>query len=154
MKAWTRIKILIETSNSSASQTTAAGNAAAQERTPTVKKSDVPDKYFVVKNNEYVRVRYIVLYAERYKVKKWVDLIWLFHNFEQSVFNFFRFLWKLRTNKLVHLLNENRFALFLIAYSLLLVFIGLMNSRAFHKYIKMSYRKLSNFFLGDASSYD
>lgn len=32
--------------------------------------SDMPDKYFLVRNNEYVRVKYVVLYAEKYKVKK------------------------------------------------------------------------------------
>lgn len=89
-------------------------------------KSNVPDKYYVVQNNEYVRVKYLLVYAEKAKPK--------------------------RNNKLLQLLNENKFALLLLAYSLLLGFIGLMNSRTFHKYMKISYHKLSNLFIGDSSS--
>jgi poly[ADP-ribose] polymerase 16 len=30
----------------------------------------IPEKYFLVLNNEYVRVRYVILYAEKFKPKK------------------------------------------------------------------------------------
>lgn len=86
----------------------------------------IPEKYFIVKNNDYVRVRYVLVYAEKQTRKP--------------------------SNKLAKLINENRFVLLLLAYSLLLMFIGLMNSRAFHKYIKLSYRKLFSFILGDAAT--
>lgn len=88
--------------------------------------SNVPEKYFIVRNNEYVRIKYILVYAEKSKPKK--------------------------KNKLLQLINENKFVLLLIGYSLLLMFIGLMNSRTFHKFFKISYKKLSNYLLGDASA--
>lgn len=90
------------------------------------KKSNVPEKYFIVSNNDYVRVKYILIYAEKSKPK--------------------------RKNKLIQLLNENKFSLLLLSYSLLLVFIGLMNSRTFHKYMKISYTKLSNLFIGETNT--
>ncbi len=99
---------------------TAAGNQ---------NKSNVPEKYFIVKNNDYVRVKYVLVYAEKNQLNR-------------------------QSNRLARLINENRFMLLLIAYSLLLMFIGLMNSRAFHKYIKLSYRKLFSLFLGETASYD
>ena len=34
------------------------------------KTGQVPDKYFVVANNDYVRVRYVLVYAEKTKIKK------------------------------------------------------------------------------------
>ncbi len=45
------------------------------------KTSNVPDKYYVVQNNEYVRVKYLLVYAEKSKPKRY-DLtlhkgIWL-----------------------------------------------------------------------------
>lgn len=89
----------------------------------------IPEKYFIVKNNDYVRVKYVLVYADKPAAPN-----------RQS-------------SRLTRLLNENRFILLLIAYSLLLMFIGLMNSRAFHKYIKLSYRKLFSLFLGEAASY-
>lgn len=33
-------------------------------------KSNVPDKYYVVQNNEYVRVKYLLVYAEKAKPKR------------------------------------------------------------------------------------
>lgn len=90
------------------------------------KSTNVPEKYFIVSNNDYVRVKYVLIYAEKSKPK--------------------------RKNKLLQLLNENKFALLLLAYSMLLGFIGLMNSRTFHKYMKLSYTKLSNLFIGDSSN--
>lgn len=90
------------------------------------KNSNVPEKYFIVSNNEYVRIKYVLIYAEKAKPK--------------------------RKNKLLQLLNENKFALLLLAYSMLLGFIGLMNSRTFHKYMKLSYTKLSNLFIGDSTN--
>jgi len=90
--------------------------------------SNVPEKYFIVSNNDYVRVKYVLVYAEKAKPR--------------------------RKNKLLQLINENKFVLLLVGYSLLLVFIGLMNSRAFHKYFKLSYMKLSNLILGEAAIYE
>ena len=92
------------------------------------KKSHVPDKYFIVTNNDYVRIKYVLIYAEKAKPK--------------------------RKNKLLQLFSENKFALLLIAYSLLLSFIGLMNSRTFNKYLKQGYNKISNLFIGDSAVYD
>ena len=59
-----------------------------------------------------------------------------------------------RNNKLAQFINENKFILILLAYSLLLMFIGLMNSRAFHKYYRVLSIKLSSFLLGEAASYE
>jgi poly [ADP-ribose] polymerase 16 len=101
---------------------TAAGNQKQSS-------SNVPEKYFIVKNNDYVRVKYVLVYAEKSQLNR-------------------------QSNRLAQIINENRFMLLLIAYSLLLMFIGLMNSRAFHKYIKLSYRKLFSLFLGETASYD
>ena len=33
--------------------------------------SKVPEKYFIVKNNDYVRIKYILVYAEKTKIKRW-----------------------------------------------------------------------------------
>lgn len=87
----------------------------------------VPDKYLLVKNNEYVRVRYVLLYAERTKsvVKK---------------------------SPIVKFMTENKFLILLVSYSILLIFIGLLNSRAFNKYFKLSYRRFYNYLIGDAAS--
>lgn len=90
--------------------------------------SSVPDKYFIVSNNDYVRVKYVLVYAEKAKPK--------------------------RKNKFLQLFSDNKFALLLMAYSLLLGFIGLMNSRTFNKYLKQGYNTISNLFIGDASVYD
>lgn len=94
--------------------------------------NQIPEKYFIVKNNDYVRVKYVLVYAEKQQMK--------------------------RNNRLAQFLNENKFILLLLAYSLLLLFIGAMNSRAFHKYFKSSYRKLFSLFVSDAvggtASYD
>lgn len=57
-----------------------------------------------------------------------------------------------RQNKIIQFLNENRFVLLLISYSLLLLFVGLLNSRVFHKYVKMSYRKLTDYLTSSSSS--
>lgn len=90
----------------------------------------VPEKYLLVKNNEYVRVRYVLLYAE--KAKKVI-----------------------KNSRLVKFISENRFLLLLFSYSILLMFIGLLNSRTFNKYFKLSYRRFYNYLIGDAaSSYD
>lgn len=90
---------------------------------------NIPEKYFIVKNNDYVRVKYVMVYAEKTKHQK-------------------------RNNKLAQFINENKFILILLAYSLLLMFIGLMNSRAFHKYYRVLSIKLSSFLLGEATSYE
>lgn len=105
-----------------------SSNASSTPTTTTTAAADnsVPDKYFVVANNDYVRVRYVLVYAEKTKIKK--------------------------KSRLVQLINENRFALLLICYSLLLLFIGLLNSRVFHKYIRSSYNQVINYLLGEASA--
>jgi poly[ADP-ribose] polymerase 16 len=98
-------------------------NNANQENTS----NKIPEMYFIVKNNDYVRIKYILVYAEKAKVK--------------------------RKNKLVQFIQDNKFALLLVTYSLLLIFIGLLNSRTFHKYMKLSMKTLSNFILGGADEF-
>lgn len=89
----------------------------------------VPDKYILVKNNEYVRIRYVLLYAE--KTKKVA-----------------------KKSPIVKFMSENKFLLLLVSYSILLIFIGLLNSRTFNKYFKLSYRRFYNYLIGDAASYE
>jgi hypothetical protein len=89
--------------------------------------SDIPEKYFIVKNNEYLRARYILLYAEKNRQPK-------------------------RANRFRQLINDNKFLLLLFSYALLLVFVGLLNSKAFHKYFKLSYQKFTSLFILDDAS--
>ncbi|CAF0812418.1 unnamed protein product [Brachionus calyciflorus] len=100
-------------------------NAKVEEKSGKAK--NIPEKYLIVKNNEYVRVRYVLLYAEKSKTIK-------------------------RNNRIVKFINENKFLLLLVSYSILLVFIGLLNSRTFNKYIKLSYKRFYNYLLGDAAT--
>ena len=96
-----------------------------------LKNTDIPEKYFIVQNNEYVRAKYVLLYAEKVKVK--------------------------RANRLRQFLHDNKFLLLVLSYALLLLFVGLLNSKAFHKYIKLSYQKLTSYFIldeGNSSPYD
>jgi poly[ADP-ribose] polymerase 16 len=87
---------------------------------------DIPEKYYIVKNNDYVRVKYVFVYAEQLKIK--------------------------RKNRLYQYFVDNKFALLLLSYSLLLILIGVLNSRVFHNYVKVSYKKITNFILGETSS--
>lgn len=32
--------------------------------------TNIPEKYFIVKNNDYVRVKYLLIYSEKSKLKK------------------------------------------------------------------------------------
>ncbi len=34
------------------------------------KNSDIPEKYFIVQNNEYLRAKYVLLYSEKANVKR------------------------------------------------------------------------------------
>ncbi len=36
-----------------------------REKNKKTSNKNIPDKYFVVKNNDYVRVRYLLVYADR-----------------------------------------------------------------------------------------
>lgn len=89
--------------------------------------NSIPEKYFIVKNDDYIRVKYLVVYAEKQaKLKS-------------------------NSNRLRHMLVENKFALMLFSYGFLLLTIGLMNSKTFHKYIKFGYKKISSLLLGEAT---
>lgn len=101
-------------------------NCSNKKKNSNNNNNNIPEKYFIVKNNDYVRIKYLLIYSERTKTK--------------------------RQNKIVQFLNENRFLLLLISYSLLLLFVGLLNSRVFHKYVRLSYRKLTDYLTSSSSS--
>ena len=42
--------------------------------------SKIPEKYFIVRNNEYVRVRYLLIYAEKSKTIKFI-ILFVFKSF-------------------------------------------------------------------------
>lgn len=62
----------VKTGENDTSNTQSTGGGGASQSNPELNKlnSNMPDKYFLVRNNEYVRVKYVVLFAEKYKVKK------------------------------------------------------------------------------------
>ncbi|ELU02619.1 hypothetical protein CAPTEDRAFT_64398, partial [Capitella teleta] len=77
---------------------------------------EVPEKYYVVRNNEVMRVKYLLIYAEK-KPKK--------PSFKRSV---------------VHWLFHHKFAVIMILYALILIFVSLYNSRGFHSYVKKFFK--------------
>ncbi len=88
---------------------------------------DTPEKYFIVRNNEYVRVKYIFLYCDKLKSLQ-------------------------SPNRLQQYIRNNKFFVMVLSYCILLLSISMFNSKAFQKYVKISYRKLSTYLTGDATS--
>ncbi|XP_041367733.1 protein mono-ADP-ribosyltransferase PARP16-like [Gigantopelta aegis] len=82
------------------------GTSKSRARVQDSMAGDVPDKYYVVRNNEMIRVKYLLLYAEKTQSHATVlgKVSW-FH--------------------------RNKFAVMMAVYVLLLLAIGLANSKSF-----------------------
>ncbi|XP_071107834.1 protein mono-ADP-ribosyltransferase PARP16-like [Haliotis cracherodii] len=78
---------------------------------------DVPEKYYVVRNNEVMRVRYLVVYAEKTKPKQ--------TGVSRGHVSWFQ---------------QNKFVVMMVVYVLLLLAIGLANSKSFQYQVKRIFR--------------
>lgn len=76
---------------------------------------EIPEKYYVVRNNEMMRIKYVLVYAEKSK-PKWTSSwkSWMF---------------------------QHKFAMMVLCYVLLLMFVGLYNSRNFQYYVRKYWKQ-------------
>lgn len=77
-------------------------------------KSAVPDKYFVITNNEIVRVRYLIVYGIESRAPDQSDLV---------QYN------KIDDNFILKWINRNKWVAAMITYAAILLIIGASNSR-------------------------
>ncbi|KAK3609199.1 hypothetical protein CHS0354_003179 [Potamilus streckersoni] len=79
---------------------------------------EVPEKYYVVQNNDVIRVKYLLVYAHKSPVK--------------------------RSDKSLHTawLQEHRFAVMMVVYFLILCIIGMISSDSFQQQVKKFWRQL------------
>jgi len=93
-----------------------AENAGPRSRASDSQAGDVPERYYVVENNEMVRVKYILVYSQPQA-----------DNTERSP-------------QAVSWIRQNKFAVMMAVYMLLLLCIGLFNSKSFQVYVRKSWK--------------
>lgn len=86
-------------------------------------RSGVPDKYFVITNNEIVRVRYIIAFGEH--TNRMRD--------ENGDYN----------NVVLRWVNNNKAITAMVLYLIFLMLIGAANSRQFH-YLNVATKRISH----------
>lgn len=87
-------------------------------------KSGVPDKYFVITNNEIIRIRYLVVYGSENRAVT-----------QASV----------HENRIIRWVNDNKWIAAMIAYGVILFIIGISDSRQGYFVRQFIRKKLNNF---------
>ncbi|XP_076105263.1 protein mono-ADP-ribosyltransferase PARP16-like [Mytilus galloprovincialis] len=77
---------------------------------------EVPDKYYVVQNNEVIRIKYLLVYAQKSAPSRSLTSCW------------------------VSWLHQHKFAVMMFLYILILGLVGLANSRTFKYYFRKYFK--------------
>lgn len=93
------------------------------------KKSNVPDKYFVITNNEIVRLRYLLVYGRDERLAT---------NRDQAL--------QTHRNPLIHWIFTHKSVAAIIFYALILLWIGVSNSRYGYYLRQLFWRTTSDLF--------
>ncbi|CAH1797792.1 unnamed protein product [Owenia fusiformis] len=84
-----------------------AGRSRSRSRASESIGGDVPDKYYVVQNNDALRLKYVLVYAQKSAPKRFKEVSWMY---------------------------EHRFILIMGFYMLILLAVGLANSKTFQSF--------------------